>query len=1291
MLIEKIPIGDEAVQVDFDDKTSWEYLFKVYWVILKEKLSLTINELTQAKNPWVEPSFAISTTEQYGNLSNNNVDSRNVSGSYEYQSGRVLRGRKPKEQSKLIKLELTDQVNPDERPCYSQDAKWASAELLDFVAHMKNGDTSVLSQFDVQSLLLEYIRENNLRDTQKCQIVCDARLLNLFGRTNIGHFEMLKLLDSHFLVKDSPKVDAFIPGSYVDHGTGHVNSTLNNDNQSLLANNKRRRGRRKVGDTVQQVDPNDYAAADVHNVSLIYLQRHMIEKLLDDPENVLDKIVGSIVRIKVSGENGNQDIYRLVQVIGTSKVAESYKIGEKMTEIVLEILNLDIKEVMSIDKISDQKFSEDECEELNRSIKDGQSKWLSVGDLQQKALKLHELRVNEWLESELLQLNHLRDQASEKGQEKEYPLCTIECVEKIRLLSSPEEYQRRLHEIPEVHADPSLDPNHISQNKSSASSQKKQDGFVPPSNGPGRKRRQAATAESANSVPNKRTRASLRNQIVASDSDKESSVLTHEMNKRRELDPTTSVACALQSPDGRSESGSGVASEVARSPLSTGMEQSISDAETYKIWHYQDPTGKTQGPFTMAQLRKWNGCGYFPPDLRIWKIDERQEDSILLIEALNGNYNKQEPRISSDDRIINLNGSNETGPTQRDINIAEDSANSKEGFCSPSKVISDDADKVVQGLTSSEERIITVAEVWNSLNDDAHLSLAQPLPQLCSSTHLPSNKDKTSLQGNETQEHNQDSGNLRLFGFTEVAAPSKDACNGMEKHSNGGTQPSHLPGQNCNGVSGSNTISLDKSLEIYQEKKGINFLDAPSTAVRSDNESFSNGGTHPSHLPGQNCNGVSGSNTISLDKSLEIHQEKKGINFLNAPSTAVRSHNESFNSNAERDKQSLSSNLQAQDPAPTWSLNSGLVSEVTMGKGVTDRWGDGYSSVPHKAMDEWESSLRPGTSLRPTDIPGNDSPARLSAHPTIIGSSQSHQPLPLESSWQAIVNETNDFATLGEESVSDLLAEVEAMENAGLPSPTSAMKCSHDLNDDGKDDCFSPIEGFDPTAGLEKSEVFTSTINLMLTCQPTITTAEPRSTSSNGDLADTRRTSHKHSTSSPEPQRGGKQQSDGNTGSHWKNAGSEFLRITPPQSTWQLPGTSPRSWGAVQGSSHWDGTNHGHINMDWEARQGQYQRTGSISSGSGSGSPSIWSDQQRYSGGSSRYASPRDRGHQGTDQGHSRNSRGPWSSSSSSGRQYSGGSSGGGHRRQPSKGQRVCKFYESGYCKKGASCSYFHP
>jgi hypothetical protein len=43
---------------------------------------------------------------------------------------------------------------------------------------------------------------------------------------------------------------------------------------------------------------------------------------------------------------------------GTSKVAEPYNIGTRATDIKLEILNLNRKEVIPIDEISNQEFSE---------------------------------------------------------------------------------------------------------------------------------------------------------------------------------------------------------------------------------------------------------------------------------------------------------------------------------------------------------------------------------------------------------------------------------------------------------------------------------------------------------------------------------------------------------------------------------------------------------------------------------------------------------------------------------------------------------------------------------------------------------------------------------------------------------------------------------------------------------------------------------------------------------------------------------------------------------------------
>ncbi|KAF8410506.1 hypothetical protein HHK36_003036 [Tetracentron sinense] len=93
----------------------------------------------------------------------------------------------------------------------------------------------------------------------------------------------------------------------------------------------------------------------------------------------------------------------------------------------------------------------------------------------------------------------------------------------------------------------------------------------------------------------------------------------------------------------KSGSSSVVVSETLPAPLSTGIALSATISETDKMWHYQDPSGKVQGPFSVVQLRKWNTTGYFPIHLRIWRTTEKQDDSILLSDALIGKFHKEPP------------------------------------------------------------------------------------------------------------------------------------------------------------------------------------------------------------------------------------------------------------------------------------------------------------------------------------------------------------------------------------------------------------------------------------------------------------------------------------------------------------------------------------------------------------------------------------------------------------------------------------------------------------------------
>ncbi|KAL9265267.1 Zinc finger CCCH domain-containing protein, partial [Drosera capensis] len=252
MLIEKNEQGNEEMDA-FDDKSQWEYLFKDYWIEQKEKLSFTAEEIAQARNPWKGfdvdnrqevvsgVSEAINekrkktkkrknpSIEDIGSDIDSTSEKQDVSGdkrkakrqltpsSKELNSDiddssrnaekTVKRGRKAKRLAKSLASERG--LITAERGISSHgDPAWASEELLEFVMHMKNGDRSVLSQFDVQELLLQYIKRNKLRDPRcRSQIVCDPMLEKLFGKPRVGHFEMLKLLESHFLIKEDSQAD----------------------------------------------------------------------------------------------------------------------------------------------------------------------------------------------------------------------------------------------------------------------------------------------------------------------------------------------------------------------------------------------------------------------------------------------------------------------------------------------------------------------------------------------------------------------------------------------------------------------------------------------------------------------------------------------------------------------------------------------------------------------------------------------------------------------------------------------------------------------------------------------------------------------------------------------------------------------------------------------------------------------------------------------------------------------------------------------------------------------------
>ncbi|WRX13991.1 hypothetical protein QQP08_006478 [Theobroma cacao] len=108
-----------------------------------------------------------------------------------------------------------------------------------------------------------------------------------------------------------------------------------------------------------------------------------------------------------------------------------------------------------------------------------------------------------------------------------------------------------------------------------------------------------------------------------------------------------------------------------------------------------------------------------------------------------------------------------------------------------------------------------------------------------------------------------------------------------------------------------------------------------------------------------------------------------------------------------------------------------------------------------------------------------------------------------------IVPKHNEYS-LGDESVSDLLAEIEAMESLnGLASLTSILRCDGHLAQGSELDCLSRIGGLSPALNLGQSDALSSTNDLQKPSQSTVTN-EPFWVSQS-EVVDTQKSSDGHS------------------------------------------------------------------------------------------------------------------------------------------------------------------------------------
>lgn len=328
--------------MNFEDKETYEYLFKDYWVELRQSLSFTISQLdkneeaadgTDAEvSDTDDPSDNESYTESEKDVEETDAKEENA----ELRSARRRLGRRckgahvgsegPEDDMEPGKTEeeIMDQHKHEHDPHRSRTCTiegWASKELKEFIEYMKEDTSKPLTRFAVHKLLWRYIKEHKLQNPRKkSEILCDGHLQPIFEKESVGQFEMFKMLNKHFPSKASvaPIKSCKEANSSHEHVGGGDDLAVGDGTDEKMRHSPikfKRKGRKMHEEKFERPDSKEYAAISHDNISQIYLRRALLEELLDDPE-FISKVVDTFVRIRVPGNSKTEMCYRLVLVTG---------------------------------------------------------------------------------------------------------------------------------------------------------------------------------------------------------------------------------------------------------------------------------------------------------------------------------------------------------------------------------------------------------------------------------------------------------------------------------------------------------------------------------------------------------------------------------------------------------------------------------------------------------------------------------------------------------------------------------------------------------------------------------------------------------------------------------------------------------------------------------------------------------------------------------------------------------------------------------------------------------------
>ncbi|KAL2333170.1 hypothetical protein Fmac_014383 [Flemingia macrophylla] len=434
LIEENADIDSDGEKVDFKDKDTYECLFSEYYEIIKEEEGLNSQHVFTAREDFengknkddFDPDEIrvgeddTGDSEDTSNFIVSDFDDLNDTGG--------SKSAKKKKGTKKLKS-----MNGKVKDKKKEFVGWGSRSLIEFLKYIGKDTSKEFSEHDVTSIIIEYCKENNLFDPKKKRkIHCDAQLKSLLGRKSINRNSIQNFLASHF-AENSEEMDIGSSSEDKDY-----NEPFNFSRKRKSISSTKSHQPNHVSEERQSC----YAAIVSSNLKLLYLKRTLVDELSKQPETFDGKVLGSYVRVKSDAYDYLQkNSHMLVQVVG---ITRSLKNDEIKKEIMLRLSS--VPKDVPICKISDDDFSEEECQDLYQRMRNGLLKQPTIVELEQKARSLREDIIKHWIPRELVLLQNRIDQANEKGWRRELS----QYMDQKLKLETPIEQSRLLNDIPKV-------------------------------------------------------------------------------------------------------------------------------------------------------------------------------------------------------------------------------------------------------------------------------------------------------------------------------------------------------------------------------------------------------------------------------------------------------------------------------------------------------------------------------------------------------------------------------------------------------------------------------------------------------------------------------------------------------------------------------------------------------------------------------------------------------------------------------------------------------------------------